>query len=38
MVDVGVVEPLSLVEQVISSALEVSISILRIDDIMGRRA
>jgi len=37
MVSKGVVEPLALVEQVISSALEVTIAILRIDDIMGRR-
>ena len=37
MVDVGVVEPLALVEQVISSAVEVTLAILRIDDIMGRR-
>jgi len=38
MVEVGVIEPLALVEQVISSAVEVAIAILRIDDIMGRRA
>jgi len=37
MVDVGVIEPLALVEQVISSAVEVTLAILRIDDIIGRR-
>jgi chaperonin GroEL (HSP60 family) len=38
MTEVGIIEPLALVEQVINSAIEVTIAILRIDDIMGRRS
>jgi chaperonin GroEL (HSP60 family) len=37
MRDIGVWEPLSLVKQSIQSASEVSISILRIDDIIGKK-
>ena len=37
MVEIGVWEPLGLVKQAIQSASEVSISILRIDDIVGRK-
>ena len=37
MLSLGVLEPLSLIRQCLNSASEVSISILRIDDIFGRK-
>ena len=38
MIGLNVYEPLALVKQAIQSASEVSISILRIDDIIGKRS
>jgi len=37
MVEAGVFEPLELVRQAVQSASEMTISILRIDDIIGKR-